>query len=135
MFGLIKKIFFELLSNIFNGCNHNKCDSLSNQKCIIQTTLINSHPNKYSQEFYYYPFAVKLYRCVGSYNTLNDLFNKVCGSNKTVNLNLNVFNIVIGTNESKILAGYISYECKHIFDGRIYNSYQCCNNNKCRCKY
>ena len=50
MFGLIKKIFFELLSNIFNGCNHNKCDSLSNQKCIIQTTLINSHPNKYSQE-------------------------------------------------------------------------------------
>ena len=25
---------------------------------------LNLHPNKYSQELYYYPFAVKLDRCV-----------------------------------------------------------------------
>ena len=35
---------------------------LSNQKCMIQPTLINSHPNEYGQEFHYYPFAVKLDR-------------------------------------------------------------------------
>ena len=52
--------------------------SLSNQKCEIQPTLINLHPNKYSQDFHYYPFAVKLDRCVGSFNTLNDLSNEVC---------------------------------------------------------
>ena len=39
-----------------------KCVSLSNQKCMIQPTLINLHPNEYSQEFHYYPFAVKLDR-------------------------------------------------------------------------
>ena len=33
---------------------------LSNQKCMIQPTLINLHPNEYSQEFHYYPSAVKL---------------------------------------------------------------------------
>ena len=36
------------------------------------------NPNEYSQEFHYYPFAVKLDTCIGSFNTLNDLSNKVC---------------------------------------------------------
>ena len=31
----------------------------------------------YNQEFHYYLFAVKLDRCVGSCNTLNDLSNEV----------------------------------------------------------
>ena len=60
MFGIIKKMFIVLLSSITNASNHTKCVSLSNQKWEIQSTLINLHPNKYSQEFHYYPFAVKL---------------------------------------------------------------------------
>ena len=40
---------------------------------MIQPTLINSHPNEYSQGFYYYPFVVNLERCVGSWNTLNEM--------------------------------------------------------------
>ena len=36
------------------------------------------HPNEYSQEFHYHPFAIKLDRCAGSCNTLNDLSNKGC---------------------------------------------------------
>ena len=66
--------------------------SLSNQKCMTQPTLNNLHPNKYSQEFHYYPFAIKLDRCVGSCNNLNDLSNKLCVPNKTDGLNLSVFN-------------------------------------------
>ena len=69
---------------------------------MIQPTLINLHPNEYSQEFHYYPFAVKLDRCVGSCNTLNDLSNKVCIPNKTEDLNLSVFNMITGINELKI---------------------------------
>ena len=65
--------------------------SLSNEKCINQPTLINLHPNAYSQEFQYYPFAFKLDRCVGSCNTLNDLSNKACVPNKTEDLSLSVF--------------------------------------------
>ena len=83
MFGLIKKIFIGLLTDLDNGFNHTKCVSLSNQKCMTHPTLINLHPNEYSQKFHYYPFAVKLDRCGGSCNTLNDLSNKVCVLNKT----------------------------------------------------
>ena len=72
MFGLIKKIFIGLLTGLVNVSNHTKCVSLSNQKCMIQPTLINVHPNEYSEEFHYYPFIVQLDRCVGSCNTLNN---------------------------------------------------------------
>ena len=45
MFGLIKKIFIRLFSDIVNASNHTKCVSLSNQKRKIQSTLINFHPS------------------------------------------------------------------------------------------
>ena len=35
----------------------------------IQHTLLNLDPNEYSQELHYYPFAVKLDRCIGGCNT------------------------------------------------------------------
>ena len=71
----LKKMFIELLTGLVNGSNHTKCILLSSQKCMIQPSLNNLDPNKYSQEF---PFAVKLNRYVGSYNNLNNLSNKVC---------------------------------------------------------
>ena len=81
---------------------------------MIQLTLINLDPNEYSQEFWYYPFAVKLDRCVGSCITLNDLSNKVCVPNKTEDLNLSMFNMITGINESKTLTKHIScgYKCR-----------------------
>ena len=98
MLGIIKKMFIVLLSSIGKACNHTKCVSLINQKCMIQPTLINLHPNEYSEEFHYYLFSVKLNRCAGSCNTLNDLSNKVCVPNKTEDLNESMFNIITGIN-------------------------------------
>ena len=63
--------------------------------------LINLHPNEYSQEFHYYPFAVELDRCVGSCNNLNDLSNKVCVPKKTEDLNQSMFNMITVINKSK----------------------------------
>ena len=61
---------------------------------------------------------VKFNKCVGSCNTLNDLSNKVCVPNKTEDLDLSVFNIITGINESKTLTKNISCECKCKFDGK-----------------
>ena len=92
-----------LLINIVNASNYTKCVSLSDENCEIQSTLITLHPNEYSQEFHYYAILVELDRCVGSCNTLNDLSNKTCISNKTEVLHLSVFNMFTETNESKTL--------------------------------
>ena len=59
-------MFIVLLASIVNASNYTKCVLLSNQKCEIQATIINLHPNEFSQEFHYYPLSLKLYRCVGS---------------------------------------------------------------------
>ena len=88
MFGLIKKMFLGLLTDVVSASNHTKCVSLSNQKCGIELALINLHQNEYIQELHYYPFPFKLDRCVWSCNTINDLSNKVYVPNKTEDLNL-----------------------------------------------
>ena len=101
MLGLINKIFIRLLTGLVSGSNHTKCILLSNQKWKIQPTLINLHPNEYSQEFHDSPFSVKLDRCAGSCNTIIDLSSKACVPNKTEDLNLCVFNMSTRINESK----------------------------------
>ena len=106
MLGIIKKMFIALSSSIVNASNHTKFVLLSNQKCDIQPTPINLHPNEYRQEVRYCPFAVKLDRCVGSCNTLNGLSNKVCVPNKTEDLNLSILNLKLSpkdNNEEKKL--------------------------------
>ena len=55
---------------------------------MIQPTLINLYPYEFSQGLRYYPYAVNFNRCMESCNTLNDLSNRVCVSDKTEDLNL-----------------------------------------------
>ena len=102
---------------------------------MIQIIFINLHPNEYGQEFHYYPFAVNLDHFVGSCNNLIDLSNKVFIPNKTEGLNLSVFNMITGINESKTLAKHVSskYKCK--FDWTKCKSGHWWNNDKCRCGY
>ena len=125
-------MFLGLLSGLVNGSNQRKCVSLSNWKCKIEPSFINLYPNEYSLEFQYYPFSVKLNRCVGSCNTLNDLPNEVCVPNKTEEVSK--FNMITGIDELKTLTKHISCQCKCRFDGRKWNSNLWWNNNKCWCE-
>ena len=44
-----------------------------------------------------YTTAFKLDRCVGSFNTINNLSNKVYVPNKTEDLKIGLFNMITGT--------------------------------------
>ena len=105
IFVLIKKLVMGLLISIVNGSNYAKSVLLSYQKCMAQPAFINLCPNVCSQIFHYYPFAVKSDRCIGSCNTLNDLFNKVCVPKKY--LKLSSLNMITRINELKTLAKHI----------------------------
>ena len=50
MFMLITKMFIRLLTGLVNGSSHTKCISLSNQKYMVQPTLIILRSNEHSQE-------------------------------------------------------------------------------------
>ena len=134
MFKWIKKIFIRLLTGLVNTCNQTKCFPVVNQKYMTQPILINLHHNEYSQEFYYYPFLMKLDRCIGRCNALNDLSNKVYVPNKIEELNLSLFNVAAGINKLKALIKHILCKCKCRFDGRKCNSSQCWNKDKCWCE-
>ena len=96
MFGFIKQMFTGLLSfrgslaSIVNITSHIKCFYLF----VTQPTVINLHPNEYTQRLSYYPFAVNLDKCMVNCNTLNDLSNRICVSNKTEDLNLSILNFI-----------------------------------------
>ena len=76
MFGFLEKIFTGLITSIVNVSNNAKYVSLNNQKVTTQPSLINLHPNEYTQGLRYGPFAINLDRWVRSCNTLNGLSNK-----------------------------------------------------------
>ena len=48
---------------------------------MSQPTLINLHPNEYSQERHYYQFDLKLDTCAQSCNALKGVSNKICVPN------------------------------------------------------
>ena len=96
---------------------------------MTQSTLFNLHINEYIQGLCDYLFAFDLDRCFVSCNTLNHLFKRVCLPSKIKNLNLSGFSMIIEINELKILAKYISCECKYKFDGKKCNSNRKWNND------
>ena len=93
---------------------------------MTQSSIIILHLNEYTEGLHYYPFEVNLDRCVVSYNTLNDLFNKICVPNKTENLNVRFYDDYRSKqiSKSKISTKHVSCECKCKLDGRKCNSNQ-----------
>ena len=75
---------------------------------LIKKMFINLHRNEYTQGLHYYSFTVNLDRWVRICNAVNNLSTKVFVPNKTGDLNLSMFNINTGLNESKTLK-HMSY--------------------------
>ena len=64
---------------------------------------------------------IKLDSCNRICNTLDDPYDRICGPNKTEDVNSNVFDMITRTNESKTLSKHISWDCKCKFDGKKCN--------------
>ena len=75
--GFIKKCFFTAMAFFnFNLSNVNsfKCVSMNNQECKIRPEIINLNTN----EPLFYPYKIKINKCKGSCNTINDPYAKMC---------------------------------------------------------
>ena len=93
MLGFIKKCFFTAMTFInFNLSNVNslECVSIYNQECKIKTEIIDLNTNKPM----FYPYSIKVNKCEGSCNTINDPYAKTCVPDEIKNTNVKVFNLM-----------------------------------------
>ena len=91
MLGFIKKVFFTAMtffsSNILN-VNSLKWVSMSNQECKARPKIIDVNNN----EPVFYPYSIKVNKCSGSCNNINDPYTKLCVPDIIKNINVNVKN-------------------------------------------
>ena len=53
----------------------------------------------------FYPYNIKVNKCSGSCNNINDPYSKLCVSDVVKNMNVKVFNIMPRTNERRHING------------------------------
>ena len=82
MFRFVKKVFavtMSFFSETIFSCNVLKCVSMNNQECKIIPEIININSN----EPLFYPYSIKIEKCSGSCNNINDAYAKICVSDVT----------------------------------------------------
>ena len=98
IFSFVKKVFILGLTVLSNSitCALNYV-SLNNQECKVRPTFVNVSSNN----SIFYPFSVKINRCSGNCNSINDPYAKICVPDVVKNLNVKVFNLMSRSNESR----------------------------------
>ena len=94
MFWFIKKIFF---TSMAFGCNALKCVSMINQECRARPEIINVNSN----ETLFYPYSIKINKCNGSCNSINDPHAKLGVLYVVKGINPKVLNLMLRTDETR----------------------------------
>ena len=100
MFRFIKQIFISALMYFGNLSNVNslECVSMKNQECKVRPEIVDINSNNPI----FYPFSIKVNKCNGNCNNINDPYARICVPDIAKNLNVKVFNIISETNETSI---------------------------------
>ena len=64
-----------------------ECVSMNNQECRIRSEIISVNTNEPT----FYPYSIKINKCKGSCNTINDPFAKICVPDTIKNINAKIF--------------------------------------------
>ena len=129
IFKLIKKVFFLGLTILSNFTNALDCISMKNQECKVRPEIISINSNNPM----FYPFSIKINKCSGNCNNINDLYAKICVPDVIENLNVKVFNLMTRTNEIRHIKWHELCKCICRLDKIICNNRQKWNKDKCRC--
>ena len=133
VFSFVKKVFFLGLTVLSSSITSAlKCVSLNNQECKVRPKIVNVSSNNPI----FYHFSVKINRCGGNCNSINDSYAKICVPDVVKNLNVKVFNLMSRTNESRSIKFHETCKCIcRLNKLRASSSYkQKWNKDKCRCE-
>ena len=91
IFSFVKKVLvlgLTVLSSSITGALN--CISINNQECKVRPEIVDVSSNNPI----FYPFSVKINRCSGNCNSINDPYAKICVPDIVKNLNAKVFNLM-----------------------------------------
>ena len=101
IFKFAKKLFFIGLTILSDFTNANSLSyiSMNNQECKTRLQAVNVNSNNPI----FYPFSIKMSKCSGNCNNINNPYVKIGVPDVLKNLNVKVFNLMSGTNETRLI--------------------------------
>ena len=132
MFEFMKQIFISTMIFFGNLSNVNplECISIKNQECKVRPGIINVNSNNPI----FYPFSIKISKCSGNCNNINNPYEKIFVPDTIKNLNVKVFNLMSRSNETRSIKLHETCKCICRLNKIICNNKQRWNKNKCRCE-
>ena len=110
MFEFIKQIFISTMIFFGNLSNVNplECISIKNQECKVRPEIVDINSNNPI----FYPFSIKINKCSGNCNNINNPYAKTCVSDVIKDLNVKVFNLLSRTNKTRFIKWHEKCNCK-----------------------
>ena len=69
-------------------------------------------------------FSIKISKCSGNCNNINDPYSKICVPDVVKNLNIKVFNLMSRTNETSFIEWHKTCKCECRLDAIVCNNKQ-----------
>ena len=102
----------------FTSVNLLICISMNNQECKTRPQVVNVN----GDEPVFFPFSIKISKCNGSCNNINHPYAKICVPDVAKNLNVNLFNLMSRSNETRYIEWYKTRKCECKFGANICNN-------------
>ena len=103
---------------------------MKNEEYKVRPKIVNINSN----DPILYPFSIKVNKCSGHCNSINDPYAKICVPDTVRNLNVKVFNLMSLTNETRHIKWHETCKCICRLEKIICNNKQRWNKDKCRCE-
>ena len=101
---------------------------MSNQECKTRPKIIDVNNN----EPVFYPYSIKVNKCSGRCNNINDPYAKLSVPDIIKDINVKVFNLMSRINETRQIIWYEACKCVCRLTSAICNSRQVWNEDRCR---
>ena len=107
-----------------------ECVSVTNQKCMPRTKILDV--NEDVGEALFYPYNVLVNKCSGSCNMLDNPIAKLCVPNIIKRVNMKVYNFLMMLNETRNVLWHQSCKCVCRLNSSVCNNKQIWNSDTCR---
>ena len=117
-----------VLLSTLTSINLLSCILINNEECKVRPQIVDTDGDDPA----FLPFSIKISKCSGSCDNINNQCTKLCVPDVVNNLNFKVSNLVTGTNETRRIEWQEKCKCKCRFNSSFCNNKQRWNDDKYR---